>query len=336
MGFLIFMKLSSDPCKYWEVLDPDPKVKEDKQCVTLVAHDLVSENISQYKVYGLEAETSYNFFIVAYNLYGHSLGSNGVTARTLKPPIVPPTELTASATEVNVTATSSTRNLGVTLNWKDNSNNEFGFKVMRRLSSSGVWTRVADVSQNLCSGNALTTLRTDRVCYSNSSVPPNTEYVYQVHAYNMTTDSIKSNEVRVVTLGATQAPVQPNGLTARALPVKFKPKIAEIYWDDLADNEAGYRIQRREKAADPSWSNWMEITTLPPLPPPSPDCRFDCRKVSLNNSGLVPGSTYQYFVEAFNSINPTRFNPRLLKRIIPNSCTHNWLPSSRPCTTSRS
>lgn len=295
MGSLIFMKLASDPCQQWEVLDPDPKVKkENKKCVPLVAYDLVPENISLHKVYELESETSYIFYIVAYNLYGHSIGSNVVTAKTLKPPIVPPTELSASATKVNVTTISATTKLGVTLNWKDNSNNEFGFKVMRRLSSSGVWTRVADVIQNPCSSNALTSLRTDRVCYSNESLPPDTEYVYQVHAYNMTTDSIKSNEVKVITLGATQAPAAPTELTVNAVPVKYRPKMAEIRWKDIAGNEAGYRIKRRELLSTGKFSEWVEVTTLAP------------GSESLVNSGLVPGNRYEYYLEAFNSIGTTQ------------------------------
>lgn len=98
----------------------------------------------------------------------------------------------------------------------------------------------------------------------------------------------------MITLGATQAPAAPTELTVNAVPVKFKPKMAEIRWKDIAGNEAGYRIKRRELLSNSKFSEWVEVTTLAP------------GSESLVNSGLVPGNTYEYYIEAFNSIGTTQ------------------------------
>lgn len=273
MGFLIYIKLASDTCPSGKVYDPLKK-----SCVDHLAYDLVGPNISQYKVFELEPGTTYAFYVVAYNVYGRSNSSNTTQAQTLKLPIVPPTTLSAISNN-------STR---VILNWKDNSNNENGFRIMRRLSSSGVWTTVANLTNNPCSTKALSP-STEQVCFLNEALNPNTEYVYQVMAYNSTVDSIKSNEAKVVTLGATTLPQAPSDLTVNAYPVKFRPKMALLRWKDNANNEAGYRITRRSMVGN-SYTEWIDVTTLP------------ANSTELINVGLVAGTTYFYRVAAFNAL----------------------------------
>jgi fibronectin type 3 domain-containing protein len=67
----------------------------------------------------------YNYRVVAYNAGGNSLPSNEASVTTPALPPAAPTLLRATFTNGNVT-----------LNWTDNSNNEIGFRVQRRLTGA--------------------------------------------------------------------------------------------------------------------------------------------------------------------------------------------------------
>jgi fibronectin type 3 domain-containing protein len=110
--------------------------------------------------------------------------STPATANAVRPgsTTVPPapTNLSASAPSPN----------RVNLAWTDASGNETGFKIQRRLASSGTWSQIATTSANA-------------ITYSDLTVSAGTQYVYRVLATNDAGDSAASNEAPVTTPPAT-------------------------------------------------------------------------------------------------------------------------------------
>ncbi|MEY4167090.1 MAG: hypothetical protein RIR52_914, partial [Acidobacteriota bacterium] len=102
---------------------------------TFVGAQVISPNIVQFKNYYLKEDTTYQFYVAAYNVSGYSVGTNVITVKTLKIPIKPPVDLSAK----------SDAPTQVSINWTPNSTNHVGFRVMRRLSTSGIWSKVSEV-----------------------------------------------------------------------------------------------------------------------------------------------------------------------------------------------
>ena len=121
--------------------------------------------------------TTYRYRVFAFNAQGDSTSSsNTITITTPAAPIAAPTNLAASAplaTQVNLT-------------WMDNASNETGFVVERRLAASSTWQQIATLAQNSQS-------------HIDTTVSPNTAYVYRVFAQNAQTQSTYSNTASITT-----------------------------------------------------------------------------------------------------------------------------------------
>jgi len=78
----------------------------------------------------------------------------------------------------------------IDLTWKDNSNNEDGFKIERKIGSGGTYSLIYTASSNATT-------------YSDTGLSADTIYYYRVYAYNSAGNSGYSNEV----FGATMASI---------------------------------------------------------------------------------------------------------------------------------
>ena len=249
-----------------------------------VGAQVVSANITQFKNYELREDTTYQFYVAAYNVRGYSVNTNVVTVATLKVPIKPPVALSAKSDDPN----------RVAINWTPNSTTHVGFRVMRRQSTSGTWGKVSEVDARSAAVDPRSPLALN--LYVDNTVKSNTEYVYYLTAFNNGFESERSVEVKVCTPDpsnlTSQPPSPPNNLKVHATPVKLRPKMADISWDQSPSNEAGYRVYRMTNVTlPPGVTNEEElITTLAP------------NTNGLTNVGLVPGVNYTYRVVAFNSI----------------------------------
>ncbi len=182
--------------------------------------------------------------------------------------IIPKTQLysgVAPAAPTNLTAAAAS-GTEIDLKWQDNSNIETGYSVEQSTDGTNF--------------TSIVTLPANTTTYNSTALNPNTTYWYRVQAMNFAANSAYSNTVSLLT------PVPPNKPT-NAHPTTVTTTTIGMAWTDNANNEDGYRISR-SKNGDP----FIVIAQLPPdsssyLDNPSP-------------SGLVPGTQYDYHIQAFN------------------------------------
>ncbi len=89
----------------------------------------------------------------------------------------PPTRTPSAPSNLSAASASSNQ---IDLTWKDNSDNESGFKIERSPNGSSGWTQITTVGANVTS-------------HSNSGLSDDTTYYYRVRAYNSHGDSGYSN-----------------------------------------------------------------------------------------------------------------------------------------------
>ena len=118
------------------------------------------------------------------------------------------------------------------LGWTDNSNNETGFKIERKMNKNGTWVQI-------------NTTATDK--YTDISVQHGETYYYRVRAYNAF-DSNYSNEVEV-----TMAPNIPANLT-----YTISGNTVELNWRDCI-NEQGFKVERKTSIS----GTYKQIATCP-------------------------------------------------------------------------
>ena len=139
----------------------------------------VGANVTSYSNTGLTGSTSYSYRVRAYNAAGDSNYSNTATAVTQAAPALP-----ASPTNLTATVISKSQ---INLSWRDNADNETGFRIFRCKGSIGTnFVLVATVGANATS-------------YANTGVSANTTYRYRVFAFNASGDSGYSNVATATT-----------------------------------------------------------------------------------------------------------------------------------------
>jgi hypothetical protein len=198
----------------------------------------------------------------------------------------------APAAPSNLTATVTSQN-NVELNWQDNSNNEYLFKIYKKLSTDVDW------------GNALATVNSNTTTYTDTDILIGKIYNYKVVASNFTLsgspllpifhDSADSNIVSayikitlpVPTLPKPSAPVAPANLS---LPSGYeaKPDSVRLVWSDKSNDEDGFIIERRLVTSSISLlMMWLTVDET------------YANAVSYYDSGLAAGISYQYRVKAY-------------------------------------
>jgi len=143
---------------------------------TWVQVGTVGANVQAYQDTGRSPGTTYYYRVRAYNASTNSAYSNEANATTLGTTIPPPSDLQA-------TAVSETQ---INLSWTDNSSNETGFKIQRKIGAGGAWVEITTVGAGV-------------TAYQNTSLSPATTYYYRVKAYNGEGNSLNSNEASAST-----------------------------------------------------------------------------------------------------------------------------------------
>jgi hypothetical protein len=150
----------------------------------------------------------------------------------------------------------------INLSWTDNSNNESGFRIERKIGAAGSY-------------NPLTTVGPNVTNYNDSGLTEATTYSYRMAAYNAQGDSMYSSEVNATTL-----PAAPSGLSATAA----SSSRIDLSWTDNSNGETGYKIERKIGAT----GTYSQVGTV------------GANVTSYSNTGLSGSKTYYYHVMAYN------------------------------------
>jgi len=170
----------------------------------------------------------------------------------------------------NATTLSSSE---IELTWDDLSNNEAGFKLERR-TASGSYGEIATLGSNAES-------------YIDTNLNQNTQYFYRVRAYNAAGDSAYSNEDYAVTDPANTVPAEPGNFNATTL----SDTEIELTWDDLSNDETGFKLERRTASGA-----YSEIATL------------GSDTESYIDTGRNPNTQYFYRVRAYNAVGNSAYS----------------------------
>ena len=138
-------------------------------------YDTVAENVTSFSDAGLLESKEYTYRVFAYNYVGNSGFSNPASATTMATIPADPSNTWAVYDE------------NITVKWKDNANNEDGFKVMRKSLSSGIFE---EIGTNLANDTVFVDESTDLV----------ETYTYKVSAYNSRGESGYSAEAKTTTI----------------------------------------------------------------------------------------------------------------------------------------
>ncbi|MDD3853428.1 MAG: stalk domain-containing protein [Syntrophomonadaceae bacterium] len=229
---------------------------------TSVGH--VGSNITSFHDSGLTPGTEYHYVVTAYNSIGTSPFSNDAAATTLaiansKP--LAPTLLTA------LPGSDDTR---IDLTWQNNSTNETGFYIYRKIEGDADFSKVHDSGSGGWSG------------FGDIGLLPGSKYYYYVSAYNALGSS-DSNILSATTTGTPPAvkPQSPSDLTATAI---SDSKI-KLIWEDNSNNESGFKLERSLTQV----GGYTQIAELA------------AGSTAYDDNGLTAATTYFYRVKAYNS-----------------------------------
>jgi glucose/arabinose dehydrogenase len=156
----------------------------------------------------------------------------------------------------------------INLTWADNSGNETGFKIERRLSPAGAWQQIAVTGVNI---NTL----------ADTGLTGSTAYDYRVRSTNANGDSDFTTIATATTLSAAVAPIAPTLLVASTVTTTS----VRLDWTDNAVNETAYRVERRLTGG-----TFATIATLA------------ANATSFDDTGLTSGTGYDYRVRAINTV----------------------------------
>ena len=214
-------------------------------------------NVTSYPATGLSEGTKYYYRVRAYNALVTSAYSSEKNATTLW-------NIPAAPSGLIITSITSGT---VVLAWTDNSSDESGFKIQRKLGTNGTYAQVATVGANV-------TTYTD----SDSALLDGTQYCYEVSATDPAGDSPLSNEVCGVTVLRP-----PTALSATAV----SSSRINLTWTNNSLAETGYYIEQ-------SPGDDLHFTQIAVVNDPN--------ATSYSVSGLSEATQYYYRMRAFNAI----------------------------------
>jgi hypothetical protein len=162
----------------------------------------------------------------------------------------------------------------IDLLWTRGSSNEQGFYVERRESGETDWARIATV------GAAFTN-------FGDSQLEHGVTYEYRVQAFNAFGESPFSEIVTATTPEPATAPNPPSDLSVTGV----THNRVDLAWVNNASDHEGFEIERMAE-----FGAWEPVALLP------------LTATTWIDIGLIPETTYQYRVRAFNSAGASAFS----------------------------
>ena len=217
----------------------------------------LAANSTSYSDTGLTAATGYTYAVAAVDASGNVAVSGYAAATTLAEVVIAPSGLSATPYSSNQ----------INLSWTDNSSNETGFRILRRLTSDATFSTV-------------TTLAANSTTYQDTGLNPSTSYTFAVAAIGASGSVTSSSSVAATT--PANPMIAPTGLTATAV----SPTQINLAWTDASSNETGFRVLRR-LTSDVTWS--IVTTTA-------------ANSTSYSVTGLSPLTSYTFSVASVNAL----------------------------------
>ena len=174
-----------------------------------------------------------------------------------------------NASSLVATAVSPTQ---IDLVWQDNSTDETGFRIERKLGVGGTWEYLDTTPGDADKGQEY---------YSDTTCSPDTEYCYQVIAFNGDGDAPPSPTACDTTPpGGGGPPAAPSNLIATAA----SSSQVDLVWQDNSSDETGFKIEVDE-------GNTGTFVYLD---------QVGANVTSYPDTGLTAGTEYCYRVYAYN------------------------------------
>jgi len=190
------------------------------------------------------------------------------------------TTIPAAPSSLTATAISASQ---INLSWSDNSNNEDGFRIERKIGAAGTYSQIVTV------GAGVTT-------YQNTGLTEATSYYYRIRSYNAAGNSSYSVEVNATTPDAT-APVSPiNAQINGQGPTSNWTNQSQftITWTNPTDLSGIVQV-------------WYRINSVPTVGSPGTAVNITLPSFQLTMS--TPGTTtiYFYLADGAGNKNPASY-----------------------------
>lgn len=189
---------------------------------------------------------------------------NGVVFGNLRctpPTATPPSDLTASV--LSETEAS--------LAWQDNSSDEYGFRIERRIGTVGAYSFLANVGAGVQT-------------YTDSGLQSGMTYYYRVCAYQQGGLSAYTNEAWINTPGL----MTPTGLVATPI----SGHQVDLTWTDRSSDELGFRIER----------------SIGPNGLFEPLADVGANVTAYSDTSVYPATNYYYRVRAFDATRASSYS----------------------------
>lgn len=209
---------------------------------------------------------TYRYRVAAANNGALSAFSNVVAINVSRPDA--PTELIAPALSRNT----------IQLRWKDNSNNETGFRVERAIDAVDVFQLFAELPPNARS-------------YIDHTVAPGQTYRYRVQAQNALGASPYSRIRTTTTVPLLGSPQEPGNLRVTGV---GSSGIA-FAWADQSTDETEFVLEQATSIFGP----FAAVQTIA------------ANATALIHGGLALGTTYAFRLHSQNSIGPSGYTPTI-------------------------
>lgn len=233
----------------------------------------LGKDIFEYFDRNLSPNSNYNYEIRTFNSKGESKGAE-IKISTLKAPTTKPLPpLNFHAVSVGERA--------VEIRWKDNSDNEEGFKIFR-------------------DGKLIAMTVPNDISYLDTNLQPGTLYKYEIRATNDLGDS-DPIETKVFTLNRKNILIPPTNLFASIKNGKY----IVLNWKDNSDNEDGFKIFRNNKLIFVTGKNETQFVDF--------NLKFDFDKIyeyevrATNENGDSVGDTFVIKSSSIKSSSPLNF-----------------------------
>jgi len=271
--------------------------------VAIIAGNLVGSvgtDIETFTDTGLLASTTYYYKVVAFNVSGSSSPTNEASATTFSPPPAAPTNLAAT----------SAGSSQINLSWMDNATTESGFKIYISTTNGfipGPTNLLTTIGSS--AGTGLT------VNYPSMGLVSGVTYYYQVSASNAGGETPATNVGPVVPINqvsamtSATAPSAPTNLVANTV----TSSSVLLNWLDNANNEAGFKVERKLSTAP----TYTEIASAVP-PSANPDFTGIGSTIAHTDGTVLPNTTYNYRVRAFNGGGNSPFTNEITVTTLPN------------------